>query len=154
MPTHRQSGFTLQEMMLGLLCASMLALTMGVLLFYNYQGLAHLQSMATMQRDAALALHTMNDVIRCGSTSNMSWVGANSYLVVNNTNHVEGWRFSLTNNRLMCAVSGGPSMALVQTGVTGFVCSLTPSNVVVRLNLTESALNSSMYLTNTIYPRN
>jgi len=154
MYTRRQTGFTLVELTVGMLYASVLALTMGVLLYFNYKGLTQLQSVADMQRDGALAMNTMTRVIRDGSATNMSWVGGYSYLVVKTTNNVEGWRFAMTNSRLVSAVSGGSTMDLVRQGVTGFVCSLTPSSVVVRLNLTESPLNAGMNLTNTIYPRN
>ncbi len=140
--------------MVGLLCAAVLALIMGGLLYYNYAGWTQLQAVADMQRDGALAMKTLTRVIRGGTVANMQWVGASSCLVVNTTNHAEGWRFTKTGDRLVYTVSGGSNMNLVRKGLAGFSCVLTTSNVVFWLSLRESSLNASMNLTNTIYPRN
>lgn len=142
------------ELVAGMLCASILVLTMGILLYLNYTGWARLQAVAEMQRDGSLAMNTLTDVLRCGNATNLQWNGSNTYLVVNTTNFVEGWRFTKTNDRLVYARSGGSNMDLVRKGVTAFNCTLTSTDVVVSLNLTESTMNTYMNLTNTIHPRN
>jgi len=143
----------LVEVLAGIISAAILGLTMGALLYYNYKGWTGLQAVADMQRDGSLAMNTMNRVIR-GASTNMQWVSASSYLLVKNTNNVEGWRFTKTGDRLVYAVSGGSSMDLVRKGVVGFTCIPNTTNLVVWLNLTESSMNTSMNLTNTIFPRN
>ena len=137
-----------------MLCASILVLTMAILLYLNYSGWAQLQDLAEMQRDGSLAMNTLTDVLRGGSATNLIWNGSNAYLVVNTPDNAEGWRFTQTNDRLVYARSGVSNMDLVRKGLTSFTCVLTSTDVVVRLNLTDSSLNASMNLTNTIHPRN
>lgn len=153
-PRSRRSGHTVLDLMVGMFCACILVVTMGVLLYLNYTGWAQLQDVAEMQRDGSLAMNTLTEVLRGGNATNLIWNGSNSYLVVNTTDSVEGWRFTQTNGRLVYARSGVSNMDLVRKGLTSFTCVLTTTDVVVRLNLTESSLNASMNLTNTIHPRN
>ena len=148
MNKRRQSGFTLLEVMVGILCAGILALTMGSLLYFNYKGWKGLQAVADMQRDGSLAMNTMTRVIRGSASANI--------LAANNspglTNNVEGWRFSKVGGRLVY-VKGGAGMDLT-TNVTGFSCASISTNVMVGLSLTESSMNTSMNMTNIIHPRN
>jgi len=150
MNMQRQSGFVLIEILAGMISAGILGITMGVLLYYNYSGWKDLQGVADMQRDGSLVMNTMTRVIRGSALTNIPFVNASSGL----TNSSEGWWFTKTSDRrVVYKASNGSSMNLA-TNVIGFTCTSLTTNVVVWLSLTNSSMNTSMSLTNTIHPRN
>lgn len=69
MKTSRQSGFTLVELMVGLIAASILAVTAGLMLAQAYQGWIRAMAVADMERDAAVALHTLDVAVRGASNA-------------------------------------------------------------------------------------
>ena len=65
------NGFTLVELMAGLLSAAVLALVFSAVLVYGYKGWFRLQTEAAMQSDADVAMRTMDRIGR--AASNATW---------------------------------------------------------------------------------
>ena len=136
--------------MVGIMAASILSITIGIMLFYSYQGWRRMQESAEMQRDASLAMNTMAAAIRGGWTNTDRWVAPT--LKISNTNKPI-YRFTKNGDTLVYTVNGGASMNVVQKGLNVFIC--TPNanhSIQVVLNLTNTLMNMGM--TNTIYGRN
>jgi Tfp pilus assembly protein PilW len=135
------------ELTVGMAAASVVALTLGVFLFYNYRAWTRMQEAAEMQRDAVLAMNTLSSAIRGGWTNFSTTTG----LQVNNTNGTWRYQFTKTGDRLVYSVNGGASMDIVQRRVSAFTCASSTNRVEVRLHLTNAMMN--MVMTNTFYGR-
>ena len=142
-----RAGLTLVELMLGMLTASILALTVGAMLVYNYQGMARSSSMAELERDAALAVGTLDSAVRAASnvvaaTTNKLQVSAGGN---NRTFSVVGRSLLYNPN----GTSGG--MVLITNRLSGFASRWTnapSSEVFVTLNLFDSISGEAMLISN------
>lgn len=64
MNTKRQYGFTLVELLLGIVAAAILALTAGAILVNGYRGWQRAQRMAEVRRDTTVALRALDWTLR------------------------------------------------------------------------------------------
>lgn len=156
MKAGRNSGFTLVELMAGLLATVVLAMTVWVMLVFSAGGWQRAQSLADMERDGSLAMRTMGQVIRNTPTSNQ-WVGASLRLNVYSNNTAQ-WSFTKTGaagvSGSLVYATGTRSVALVRTGVTAFACTTVSNQVTVVLGLREPQGNIEMNMTNIVSMRN
>jgi prepilin-type N-terminal cleavage/methylation domain-containing protein len=146
-------GFTLVELMVGVMASAILALTVGAMLFVTYRGWQSIQSVAAMERDGSLAMDTMRRAIRGSSSSR--WVSASCRLDVY-TNAAVAWQFASNNTRLVYT-AGGRGMDLVSTGLTAFSCASVSGRVTVVVNLRDPSsggIGATMNMSNTISSRN
>ncbi len=150
----RNKGFTLVELMVGMVAAAILALMFGAMLFYGYTGWVRLQAMAEMERSGALAMHTMSRVFRGATATKIKNVSGSS-VIVSNVNSIASQSFYRSGETLKYGINGVDRMNLVETGLTAFVCLPVSNNEVrVMLSLRVPAVNMTMSLTNIITLRN
>ena len=151
MSTRSQFGFSVVEVMVGIMAASILSITIGLMLFYSYQGWRRMQEAAEMQRDASLAMSTMASAIRGGWTNADVWSPSTSELKISNTNRPV-FRFKKNGNSLVYTINNGAGMVMATNSVSVFTCTTALNHSVqVVLNLTNTLMNMNM--TNTIYGR-
>lgn len=136
MKTNRQKGFSLVELMIGIVAAGILALTAGTLLASVYKGWARSMALADLERDAAVAIHTLDLAVR-GAT-NAAWDGATLTVY---------WP---TNAPKIFSTSGGSlsysGMTLVDQKLESFSAPVTGRVVWVTMALTNE--NVRMGITN------
>ena len=142
------------ELMVGILAASILAITIGAMLYYSYSGLRKMRALAEMERDGSLAMRTMSRVIRGASSNNIRNVSSSS-VIVSNVNGITAQSFTLSSGKLVYTGGMGGAMDLAQTDVAVFNCTPVSTNNQVRvvLTLTNTAY-VTMSMTNIITLRN
>lgn len=146
-------GFTIVELVAGVMAAAVLAVTFGVVLVYGYRGWKNLQTMAEMERDATLAMRTISRAARCAQTNDIRV--ANGLLIVSNANGVAEQAFRLSGARLSYASNGLPGMDLVQADVVAFRCTpVSGGSIMVVLALSNEAANAQMSMSNVVTLRN
>ena len=148
-------GFTILELLAGIISAAVLAMAMGSMLYYSYKGWQSMQSVAEMQRDGSLAMRTMTGAVRNGST-NMQF--SSGQLLLRGTNGNIVWSFTQLGERLVATNSaiGAGRMDLVQKGVvaSGFSCTIISNKASIVLSLMNPADNSRMFFSNSVSARN
>jgi len=75
MKTKEQTGFTIVEVLIGMIAAAVLALAAGTMLASTYRGWFRSLAVADMERDAALAIHTLDLAVRFASNTVSGGVG-------------------------------------------------------------------------------
>ncbi len=126
--TSRKSGFSLVEVLAGLLAASVLALTAGTMLFHAYDGWSDNHTAVNLQRDGRNAMDLMTRAIRNASSTNVVIQGNNrdftmSRVVMNSqsvTNTVRFWRSGRNLIYDPDTSTGGDNVFLVRDGVGWF----------------------------------
>lgn len=86
MKTKGQKGFTIIELTIGIVAAAILALTAGTMLVNTYKGWIRDLAVADMERDAAVAIHTLDLAVR--GASNVVWNGSTLTVYTNATGRV------------------------------------------------------------------
>jgi len=119
MNTQRNSGFTLVELMVGMVSAAVLAVVFSAVVIYGYKGWNELQGQADMQADADVVMRTMDQIVR--AASNVTWSG--STLTVGLTNATTQ-TFTKTGSNFVWVASGTTSI-LITNRVASFVCGVT-----------------------------
>ena len=136
MKGNRENGFTIAELLVGMIAFSILAITIGAMIILAIQGWTRMRAMGDMERDGSLAMQTMTRVIRQASVTNWSTTVA---------------QFTRSGDSLRYK-----NMNLVREGVRTFTNSvnLSTNKVTVVLILSNSTANATMNLSNTITLRN
>lgn len=138
MRTCGNKGFTLVELMVGMVSAGVLALVFSAVLFYGYKGWTRLRAEAAMQADANVAMRTMDRIGR--AATNATW-SANT-LSLSQTNGLNV-QFSQTGSSLM--QNGSP---LIASRVCAFVCAVTNiasrKTVLVTVRFAEGSETNEM----------
>jgi prepilin-type N-terminal cleavage/methylation domain-containing protein len=143
MKTRIQSGFTIVELLIGMIAAAVLALTAGTMLVTSYRGWIRSLALADMERDAAVAIHTLDLAVR--GADDVVLTGANTLRVrlANGTvrSFSAQWsgvpsRGSLVYYRDLAA---GAPMILVENRLVGFASSFTSG--VVRVTMTLEGID-------------
>jgi hypothetical protein len=124
--------------MVGMVAASVLALTVGMMMFYFYRGWASVQSVGEMERDGALAMQTVANAVRGAASSNVVSVAA---------------QFARQGDRLRYT-RVGVSVDLVRQGVETFTNIVSANRVTVVLTLREPTAGVTMSMTNVVTTRN
>lgn len=156
MNTRRHNGFTLVELMVGMLAASVLAITIGSMLFYAYMGWRATRAVSEMERDGSLAMHTMSRVIRGAALRDIKFKSfPYDKVVISNVNNSVEQSFYSSGSSLIYT-NRPDGMTLVQDLVTGFVCvqGSSTNQVKVELYLFEPTAKASMVMTKVITLRN
>lgn len=145
-----KTGFTLVEMLIGIVTASIVALTAGGMLVYTYRGVLRSSAMAELERDANIAVRTLDNTIRKASSSQTVVASTNTLRVV-----VSGQTntFSVVGSNLLHYAAGGPAngVELIKGRLAGFSASYsgTPSSeVFVTLKLYDSISGARMTVSN------
>jgi len=132
MKARCQQGFTVIELMVGTIAAAVLALTIGSILAYVYKGWIRNMALAEMERDAAVAVHSLDVAVR-GSSSVV--VAGVDILQVSNTT----LRVFTVHNR---STPEGPRRDLIYNGIAvvtnqlgSFVTSNNADSVWVTMSL-------------------
>jgi type II secretory pathway pseudopilin PulG len=138
MKIQANSGFTLVELMAGMVSAAVLALVFSAVLIFGYKGWTRLKAEAAMQGDADVAMRTMDRMVRVAS--NVTWSTPTLTLVL--TNGVQQTFYKSASN-LVWAASGMTTL-LVSNRVGTFVCVVTNTSgdktiVAVTLGLVQGS---------------
>jgi prepilin-type N-terminal cleavage/methylation domain-containing protein len=80
-------GFTVIELLMGMLASSILALTVGLVIYYGWQGWLRNVESVSMQRDAMIAMRVIEKKIRNAADGSISW-SVGTLKVSNNTVYV------------------------------------------------------------------
>ena len=104
MKSNSQTGFTVVELMIGILSASILALAVGIILANAYRGWVRGLAVADMERDASVAIHTLDLAVR-GATNVVGGVT----LTVYDTNGI---------SRVFSTTGVAPRGSLLYSGMT------------------------------------
>jgi len=133
------SGFTIVELLIGIIAAAILALTMGVMLANTYQGWLRSQALADLERDAAVAIHTLDLAVRGAASTVPGEVGVDKLKVVLPSGGiVREFSVATTSGRRSLVYNpdspGGAGMVIVDRRLGSFVTSVTSG--VVRVTMT------------------
>jgi len=135
-----RTGFTIVELLIGITAAAILALAAGVLLMNTYQGWASASSAVELERDAAVAIHTLELAVRGASNTVTGEVGVDRLKVRNPDGVIRAFSVQTSNGRRSLlynpADPGGASMILVDKRLGTFVSASTGNMVCVSLALT------------------
>ena len=147
MKSHKNSGFTVVELMAGMLSAAVLALVFSAVLIYGYKGLIRLQAESAMQADADVAMRTMDRIGR--GASNATWSASTLTLVMTNgATQV----FSKSGSNLLWGAS-----TLIANRVVTFSCVRTNTSVdkaIVSVSLGLVEGNETLDMPLSIFLRN
>jgi prepilin-type N-terminal cleavage/methylation domain-containing protein len=130
-----KDGFTIVELLIGIIAASILALMAGTMLMNAYKGWVRSLALADMERDAAVAIHTLDLAVR-GATNAVGGATLTVSLPSNGITRV----FSTTgvSPRKSLAYNG---MTLVNGRLGSFSATVTGS--VVGVTMVVSAIDQN-----------
>jgi type II secretory pathway pseudopilin PulG len=143
-----KNGFTVIELIVGMIAASMLAVIMSVVLFYGYTAWNRNSSFLELQRDATLAMQTLSKSLRQATATGVDLTQPGQ-IVVSNLNTTTLTSFYQQGGNLICnpAVNnGGVPFSLVRGWVipSGFTCSNIAQGVTMRLKLKNGSKSLEM----------
>ena len=145
-----QKGFTIVELLIGIIAASILALTAGTMLANVYKGWVRSVALADMEREAAVAIHAIDLAVRGASNAVPNEVGQDKLKIVIPSNGIvraftvrirstpEGERRDLLYNSN--GSSGG--FAVITNRLDYFYAS-PPTAKVVRVTMTLKGINNN-----------
>lgn len=148
MKTFGNNGFSLVELMVGMVSAGVLALVFSAVLIFGSKGLWRLNRETEMQRDADVAMRTMDRIGR--AASNATWNVGTSMLTLSLTNGTtQTFSKPTGSSNLLWGTS-----TLIANRVGTFTNSVTPdgSTVAVTLRLIEGL--ETLDMQNSIFLRN
>ena len=70
-----ENGFSLVELMVGMLAAAIIALTAGAMLYYGFRSLGETSTAVELQRDGTLAMRSILTALREASGTNVTVAG-------------------------------------------------------------------------------
>ena len=135
MKSNDNSGFSLVELMVGMVSSAILALVFSAVLIYGSKGFWRLNREAEMQRDADVAMRTMDRIAR--AASNATWNVGTSTLTLSLTNGTtQTFSKPTGSSNLLWGTS-----TLIANRVGLFTNAVTPdgSTVAVDLSLVEGS---------------
>ena len=148
--TNRKSGFTIMELLVAMMATAILALIVGLMLVYGWQGWHQNTASVEMQRDATLAMQVIAKEIR---RTPMAGITPGTNLVCRIAS--ETVTISKNGGDLLMTRDTGTPMTLVRGVVTYFNTSTNAiGSVQVDLNLDTGIDKSSIRTNNVIYSRN
>lgn len=139
MKTNSQSGFTIVELLIGMVAALILASMAGVMLINTYRGWVRSLAVADMERDAAVALHTLDLAVRGAADTVQTGPNTLQVLMTNGTVRAFSaqWAGSPPRGSLYYyPVLGQPGMTLVDKRLGSFTTTVTSDVVRVTMTLT------------------
>lgn len=149
MKARHPYGFTLVELLIGMVAASILALTAGVLLVNSYRGWIRSLALADLEREGMVAVSAINYAVRGASTNGLacgvdtltaSGTVVNAFSVSSSNLIVNGDTLNpLVHGRLGKFVSSYSAVPVPSVQVTFELCDvqnnvkMTVSNMFIRL---------------------
>ena len=124
MKTNHQTGFSIVELLIGMIAAAILALAAGSMLASTYRGWARSLALADLERDAMVAVSAINYAVRGASTNGLdTGTGNDKLTVTGSVVHA----FTVVNSNLVD--NGDFSNPLVHGRQGKFVSSFIPAPV-------------------------
>ncbi len=144
MKIRGQSGFTIVELLIGMIAALILALMAGVMLINTYRGWVRSLAAADMERDTAVALHALDLAVRGAVDTVLT--GPNTLQVRMTNGMVRAfsaqWAGAPPRGSLYYyPVLGGPGMTLVDKRLDSFGTTVTAD--VVRVTMTLRGIDQN-----------
>ena len=134
-----KAGFTLTELSIASAAAAVLALTVGSILHYGYQGWGKQVSAVEMQRDATFAMDMMERAVRSAASGDVS-VSAGRVTVSRSGRPTVSFYQSGKDLVYDPDVSGaGGDTVLIDGSLVSFACTLLTRGVRVRMSLRDAA---------------
>lgn len=143
-----REGFTIVELMIGMLAAAIFALAVGSVLFYAWLGWKRNTVSLEMQRDTTLAMRVIAKEIRRTPLQDIS---PGSSLTCVNTNGTVS--ITVNSGDLQMQVNSDPAFALVRDHVVSFATS-TSANGAVRVQLVLNTGTDDSTSSMVVYSRN
>lgn len=139
MKLKEKTGFTVVELLIGIMAAAVLAITAGLLLVNIYQGWARGAAAVELEREAAVAIHTLELAVRSASNTVSGGVGVDLLQVRKPDGVVRSFTVQTSNGRRSLLYNpsdpGGAAMVLVDNRLGTFVSATTGNMVCVSLTL-------------------
>jgi prepilin-type N-terminal cleavage/methylation domain-containing protein len=150
---RNQNGFTLVELMIAMVGASILALIVATILFMTYRSWRTDNEYARMRRDIAFAMQLMAKEVRISSYNGIT-VSTNSLLCPTNAMHGRSTVFTKSTDKLTYSINGTAPGTLITKELSVFTPQPTNNGVLLKLVLVNA--DGSIAITNEtfIYPRN
>jgi type II secretory pathway pseudopilin PulG len=145
MQTAKTAGFTIVELLIGMIAAAILAVAAGSLLVSAFRGSARAKAAVEMAQDAAVAIHTVELAIRSASNTVTGEVGVDRLKVRTPSGVIRAFTVQTSNGRRSLLYNpndpSGASMVLVDRRLGTFVSATTGK--VVRVSMTLSAIDQN-----------
>ena len=145
MQTAKTAGFTIVELLIGMIAAAILAVAAGSLLVSAFRGSARAKAAVEMAQDAAVAIHTVELAIRSASNTVTGEVGVDRLKVRTPSGVIRAFTVQTSNGRRSLVYNpddpGGASMVLVDRRLGTFVSATTGK--VVRVSMTLSGIDQN-----------
>jgi len=133
-------GFTIVELLAGMVAASVLAIAVGSVLFYAYRGWTVSSESVDMQRDGTIAMLTLSKRIRAAVPSGVSVSGSDLSIARGGTTAV----FRVTGADLLFdpnAAVSGDEVVLVDGRLSAFLPTPFSEGVRIQMQLTTGDEN-------------
>lgn len=145
MQTAKTAGFTIVELLIGMIAAAILAVAAGSLLVSAFRGSARAKAAVEMAQDAAVAIHTVELAIRSASNTVTGEVGVDRLKVRTPSGVIRAFTVQTSNGRRSLLYNpndpSGASMVLVDRRLGTFVSATTGK--VVRVSMTLSGIDQN-----------
>jgi Tfp pilus assembly protein FimT len=138
MKASKNQGFTLVEMMVTLASATILALTVALILFMGWLSWRATSEQVQLQSDAALAVRMMAHQIRMSETNDVSVISGTSLTC--GTNGVRDYviTFTKTGDQLRRDIDGNDQGLVITKGLTQFTPQPQTNGVLLQMVLART----------------
>ena len=135
---RRQSGFTLVELMVGIIVGLILALTLGTMLYYIFVAWRSNSDQVELQRDATFAMDMISRAIRPASNFQIS-IPSSSTLNIGTTSFYLGGTGSNSLYYDPDTTAAGDETELIQQRVTNlqFIDNTPEKSITINISLAE-----------------
>jgi type II secretory pathway pseudopilin PulG len=137
---NNHSGYSLIELLAGVLAASVLALTAGTMVFHAYNGWNDNHTAVNLHRDARHAMDMLTRQSRDAHSADMT-LATQSNLILQNSDGVTVGRFYQVDRNLIYDPPNGDEMTLIADGVGVFTATPSADTVVIQLQLDRDEEN-------------
>ena len=131
------AGFTLMDLLIGMILGTILAIILGALLYFNFILWRNNKAQIDIQQDSIVIMETFSRVIRPADISTIT-IPSPASITIGDTS------FYLQGNILYKTVAGNTSAIIMNSQVTGFIPTIGSINGVVPgcVNITINLLNN------------
>ena len=150
MKLQGNSGFTLVELMAGMVSAAVLALVFSAVMIYGYKGWTRLKAESAMQCDADVAMRTMD---RIGRVASNATVSANTLNLILTNGVTQTFSKQGSGSNLLWTVAGVTSV-LISNRVSMFTNVVSPDGATVAIKLILAEGSETMDMQYSIFLRN
>ncbi len=130
-------GFSLVELLIGLLAAIILVLTAGAMVFHVYDAWADCHDAVNLHRDGRNAMDLLMRAVRGASAARVTTAVDDDLVILNEagTSSVRFWHVDETLNYDPNTSAGGDEITLIADAVTALVVSNRGSDIAIQLEL-------------------